>query len=890
MAIRRPLSCLTDDCLSFATDIRDSARRFTRKPALSAALLLTIALGIGTNVCVNGFAAGLTGGALPHTAIERVVSFFRHGLRGETGPLSYQNYLSLRALPIFEWTGAVRSMPRTVKIAGQSPILSVAAVTPDLADALNLSLDRGAVISDRLWQDEFRGEAGVGRERIVIDGIEAPVGGVAPKRLEGLYRDRAIDIWTPWRDNDVADKDGDDRRIWVVARLHRGVTIDRARASVRAAFGESSEIVVLPFTGMTPEVAASAGRVETLLDLAAGLVFLIACANVGSFLLGHASSRSREISIRIVLGAGRRQLIRGLFADSVVISIAGAAAGTLLAVWTWRVLPAFLFEHDAQRMIFVPDLPGILAECGVCVLVMIACGLPPAGIVSDHHPAAILKRESAGSSKALRRFRAALVAAQMTGCTVLVITTTYLIDGFRASLRTAAGNRLAQSVVATVYGRAGLGERYFRNVRRAAESVRAVSPIAWTSALPGDSSAWRSFRIDPARLPRRTIMMDRGVFTPDSLPLFKTPPVAGRLFNAADQTCRAAVVDERAARALFGKDSVGRSLFDPAGASVDIVGVLARQSSAKAAQSGRPEIYFQPASEPIASGKFSAAISSRLDRAELDLDIVSPSYFAAMGIPLVAGRLFPDEPSGCRVALINQQAADLYFNGNGIGDAVIDDQGNRTRVIGIVHPAPLTTFERRTEPVIYFPMAQDYASRMSLLIAARNTGGFVLDDLRRAIAAVPGRTSPPVVETIQTHLGETALAPLRIAMVIFAASAITALALSAIGLIGALNEAARQRRRELAIRLALGARRRHVIFEVLREGGTLACLGSLAGMFASFLLLPILDRITPIGGASTIAAWLATPLLLCGVVVVASIFPARRAVLKRPVSILRDEC
>ena len=124
---------------------------------------------------------------------------------------------------------------------------------------------------------------------------------------------------------------------------------------------------MLPYTGTTPAVAEGRSRVGTLLGFAAGLVFFIACANVAAFLVGRASARSHETSLRVALGASRGQLVRGLFSDSMVISVAGGAFGMLLAFWTSLVLPSLLFEEDAERLVFAPDVFSIVAaSAAVC--------------------------------------------------------------------------------------------------------------------------------------------------------------------------------------------------------------------------------------------------------------------------------------------------------------------------------------------------------------------------------------------------------------------------------------------------------------------------------------------------------------------------------------------
>jgi putative ABC transport system permease protein len=240
--------------------------------------------------------------------------------------------------------------------------------------------------------------------------------------------------------------------------------------------------------------------------------------------------------------------------------------------------------------------------------------------------------------------------------------------------------------------------------------------------------------------------------------------------------------------------------------------------------------------------------------------------------------------------VINEEAADLYFGGKAVGAAVIDDSGRRTEIIGVAHSTRLGTFEPPAKPAIYFPMAQDCPRGMTLILGARNVNRHLLTKLNTMIENVPGRGPAPVlVRTLEIYLGQTALAPLRIATLIIGASATTAFILSALGLFGALSDAARQRRRELAVRIALGAQRRHLILLVLREGGRLACAGALAGTLGSLLLSRMLVRIAPGNHSPALWMWLAAPLVMALTVAIASVLPARRALIVNPLETLRDE-
>jgi hypothetical protein len=659
----------------------------------------------------------------------------------------------------------------------------------------------------------------------------------------------------------------------------------------------------IPHMGMTPQVSAGISRIARLLAFAAGAVFFIACANVVSFLLGRAFTRSPETSLRVALGAGRWQLARELVSDSIVISVAGGACGMLLALWTSRLLPALLFEQDAERLVFAPDLLRVATASVACVGMILVCGFLPVILIPYDRPASVLRRESAGSSTLTRRLRATLVVTQMTSCCLLLICTAFLFDGLRAALRTNFGRSLGQPILAAVQGQITAEQDntpYFRQVQQAAHSVPGVSALAWVEQAPGNQPVWRSFRIDPQQLPLRDLTMDTAWFTAGSLKSFALPPKAGRLFGFQDQMCRVAIVNESAAAELFGafpQNTIGRVVQDSSGLPIEIIGVLAKKENAPASQT-HPTIYYNHADQSApppgraALAHFRASVPSDLASIQLDTNVVSTDYFGAMGLSLIAGREFtgPSVSGECRVGVINREAADLYFGDKPVGAAVIDDRGVRTAIIGVVRSRAFGTFQRHPEPAIYFPMRQDCPPRMTLIAGVQRVKSSTLDDLRRRIESVPGRgPAPVVVETLATHLAHTALAPLRIATVIIGASATTALLLSILGLFGALSDAARQRRHELAIRIALGSQRWRVIYQVLQEGGRLAATGSAAGILASFALSRLLAHITPVNSSPALWVWLVAPLLLAVGVVIASILPARRALLVNPLTIMRDD-
>jgi predicted permease len=879
------------------SDLLYSARGFARTPGLTFALLLTIALGIGSNAAVHGFVRGLLVRDFPVAAVERVVSVFARDTQHAAGPMSYGDYLALKQRKdTFEWLGAVRESQGTIVRDDESTIVSLAAVTREIAVLFDLPVDEGVVISHRMWSTAFGGKPDIDGKPIRLDGVDGHVSGVAPEWLDGMYDGRPVDAWVPLREESLLEADRRSQMLWLVGRLRPAVSVDRAQTSLDASGIRSGDTVVAPYTGMTPEVSGGLTRVGTLLSLGAGVVFFVACANVASFLLGRAYARSHEASIRVALGARRAQLARQLLSDSVLISAAGGAAGVLLAVWTSNVVPALFFEQDAERLVFAPAVSSIVAAAAACFGITIACGLMPLVEIRDDRPASVLRRESAGPSTTMRRVRAALVVAQMACCSVLLISAGVLVQGLRTALQTSVAHRVGQPILATVQTSPDLGLRYFQDVERTAQSIGDVTSTAWTAPLPASRPVWQAFRVEPAGLPRRDVALEIVEFTPESLADVVLPPIAGRMFGARDtaHSCRVAVLNEVAADMLFDSQTVGRSLEARSGHPVEIVGVV-RVKNETARSREPPTLYYYTTQkgvpfDGVSPAGFRVSTGEELASVVLDSHVVSPSYFDAMSFSTAAGRIFSDvpEPWRCRVAVINQDAAERYFGGQGVGAAIIDSAGRRTEIVGVVQEAPLRTFQRRAEPAIYFSMAEDFIPRMTLILGARQASDALIAEVRRRLEMVPGGAALPVVRTLDAHLRQTALAPLRIATVLVGAFAAIALALGLLGVHGALADAARQQRREIAVRIALGAQGWRVIRQVMGEGGRLAAAGALAGIGGALLVMHLLARIVPIRDAPSTWVWWAGPVVLVGAVAMASVLPAWRASKIDPLTIARD--
>ena len=878
--------------------IRASARAFVRTPGLSIALLFTIAIGVGSNASVYGFVQGLTNPRLPLKHADRIVSILGQDRFHELGQLSPAEYLQLkRSSNVFAWIGAARIAPTDIAIDGHPKIAIVAAVTPNLVEALDLSPGVGIIVSHHMWQNELDGKADVIGHQIRVDNADLPVLGIAPERMEGLYSDRSVDLWMPLQDKDLQGGDRSARDLWVLGSLRASTSPSQVQADVRMSLGPSSAISVVSFTGAAPRTIRGLSRIGALLNVTAGAVFFIASINVATFLMGRALKRSHETSLRVALGATRRQMIGELLSDSIVISMAGGVIGVLLAVCTAHIIPALLFKEDAEHLVFAPHLLPIFAASIASVCITILNGMMPVFATVTDRPWIILGRESGLPSKKVEGLRTGLVIGQITACYVLVISSVFLVRGLHTALEIGTGRSLGDPILLTVQAqmRPEVDLSYFKEVEKRAKSVANLSPLAWTAQLPGNQAKWRSFRVELPSSQFRDVEMDIDWLTSESLKYIDRSPIAGRMFGVRDPTRKEALVDENAAHELFGSQTAGMMVQDPFGSPVEVIGVVKRNST-DTSNEKRPTIYYDYtdhliAPEPTIRAHFRAPVSS-LVNTELNVNVVSSGYFETLGMSLVAGQRFSDHQVAGhgRIGILNQEAADLYFGGKPLGAAVIDDRGVRTQIIGVVQSQVFGMFQQHAEPTIYFPMSQDCLPRMTLIIDHSKSDAHIPVELHRRIQSVPGyETAPISISTFDAQLAQSAFAPLRIATLLCSASAFTATILSIFGLFSVQRDAQRQRRRELALRIALGAQRWRIGLRIMNNAGKLVLAGTSIGTSITLVLLRVLLSGTTIISSPPLWIWVIVALATGVSVVIATALPAVQASIVDPLTIMRDD-
>jgi predicted permease len=289
-----------------------------------------------------------------------------------------------------------------------------------------------------------------------------------------------------------------------------------------------------------------------------------------------------------------------------------------------------------------------------------------------------------------------------------------------------------------------------------------------------------------------------------------------------------------------------------------------------------------------------SAADPKRERVRTDIYTVGPQFFETMGIPFLAGQDFHGDRAGTwKPAIVNDAFARAAFPGQSpIGRRVVGD-GKALEIVGLVATAKSRTIGEVPKPSIYLPILTEYTAAqtprgVTLVVKTRDRAATYAGPMREAIRRADPSLAVFDVRTMDSHLGDALLAP-RLAGLLSAVAGCIGLAIAIVGVYGVISFAVARRRREIGIRLAVGARPREVLMMILKQGTRLAligiALGSLAGLgvtrFAASLLYGVNPRDT--------LTFVAVPVLLASVALLACLLPARAAARLDPVEVLRSE-
>jgi len=469
------------------------------------------------------------------------------------------------------------------------------------------------VLSHALWQRRFGSDPNVPGRAVVLNGQRYTVVGVAPTGFYGTDRGIQPDFWAPlsMAEQLMPDLNRDSMRSkrdmhWLLlnARLKPGVSRAQAVAMVnvlkkrlddtwRKDEKQHAPAVTLdPAGGMIGGGATPALGMMTVLMVVVGLVLLVACANVANLLLARATGRQREIAIRLAIGATRRQVIRQLLVESVLLAVTGAAAGFVLAAAAAAAISQFRLPLPFPVVFdFNVDLRVLLFTGGLSILTGILFGLAPALRATRPDLVEALKNESPVFGR-LRRFslRNALVVVQVALSLVLLVGAGLFLRSLRNASSIDIGIKPDNVLLMAVdpklnrYSREKT-QQFLEQLRERVSALPGVRSMSFVDSLPLSIGGVNyGFRIEGGKgraeqtLVADTFNVGSGYWETMGIPLLR-----GRDFSRKTGDDRAAIVNQTLARHAFGnEDPVGRQMLsDELGqkTSYTIIGVARNSKS-----------------------------------------------------------------------------------------------------------------------------------------------------------------------------------------------------------------------------------------------------------------------------------------------------------------------
>jgi putative ABC transport system permease protein len=575
-------------------DVRHGLRAIAKSPGFTAVAVLTLALGIGANTAIFSVVNAVLLRALPFPNSGRLVALW--GVREHTGEnrraLSYPDFEDLRAHSrSLESAAAYDEGAFTLTGLGEPMHLRAGIVSADLFQVLRVSPRLGRaflrdedkpgtrviLLSDRLWRERLNADPALVGRALSLNGRSYTVVGVLPPDFQFPLDSDPYDLWTTIaedRVSDSGDKPMTEHRgahfLQAVARLKPGVPLAQANAELKAigaALAKQYPDTNAHFSlSAEPALDALVGDVRPALWIllaAVGLVLLIACANVANLLLARSTARQHEVAVRAALGASRARILRQLLTESVLLAVAGAVPGVLLAAWATKILstlPSLQIPRLAQAAV---DWRALLFTLAASLATAGVFGLVPAVHASRFSLTGALREGGRGSGQSARhsQLRSALVVCEVSLALLLLIGSGLLVRSLVGILRVAPGfdpqgvSSFNMDLPGTRYGKPEQSAQFFRDLLPRLNALPGVVAASAVIPLPlSEDRIGTTFQIEGRPVPRSEEPVTE--FRCIGLDYFRTmriPVIAGRTFTAADTRASApvAIINETFAKRYF---------------------------------------------------------------------------------------------------------------------------------------------------------------------------------------------------------------------------------------------------------------------------------------------------------------------------------------------------
>ncbi|HEU4510682.1 MAG TPA: ABC transporter permease [Pyrinomonadaceae bacterium] len=610
-------------------DLRYSGRMLIKHPGFTLIAVLTLGLGIGANTAIFSIVNAVLLRPFPYHAPEQLVTLGEFVPRGS---VSYPNFVDWRAQgTLFESVSAVRSnesynftgageperlQGRLVSagffsLLGMKPVLGRDFVAEDDHPGASPTV----VLSYPLWSRRFGNDPNIVGKQVTLNNVSYTVVGVTPENFQyGLDADVSIPIGLS---AERFKSRGSDPGIAVVARLKPNVTQQQAQSETEMVYTRLEQQYPQTNTGRRGYLLSLhetfVGDVRTPLLILLGavaLVLLIACANVANLLLVRASTRRREMSVRVALGASRSRIIRQLLTESLLLAIIGAALGILLAHWGTSVIANQLPGAIPRLGEAGVDLRVLGFTLGVSLLTGLLFGLAPALQASHLNLTEELKDGDRGSSGGRQRLRSLFVVTEVALTLTLLVGAGLLIQSFRRVLQVDPGFKAENLLTMQVSINNPDGNQVATFLNQLQDNVRklpGVRSVAISNGLPLVTANHPTFFIEGRPLPEKGKETGaiRYTVSPDYFQTMGIDLLKGRVFtpHETSSTPLVVVIDEALARHFENEDPIGKRISQSSSGTpaYEIVGVVrhVEQYSLDGQSTQTPQFYLNINQTPV---------------------------------------------------------------------------------------------------------------------------------------------------------------------------------------------------------------------------------------------------------------------------------------------------
>jgi putative ABC transport system permease protein len=622
-----PLSALSND-------LRFGMRVLRRTPLVTISIVLLLGLGIGANSAMFGIVDGLVLHAVHYPDPQKLAFVWSYDAQGQVSDVSAADFMDWRARSK-TLTELAAWMPTTfVVLGGDRPRqLGGARVTANFFRTLGVKpalgrtflpdedgLDhrenaaRSVVISYRLWQEELGADPNVLGRTLRVDSEPYVIVGVAPEDFQFWWRPH--DLWIPVSLN-VQDRDY--RDLVVVGRLAATRVQASAEMTVIArslaeTYPKSDKNWTTHVDDLQEWLLNRTFRLRLLLlSGAVGLVLLIACMNVASLMLARSAVRSREIAVRISIGATRSRVVQQLLTEGAILTLGGTAVGLTIAWGLTRIAPKIVPANAIPGGQVELSAPVVLFTLAISAVTCLLFGLAPAVAAAQGDVQSALKESSRGSTAGPKgiRFRQTMVAAEVAVALMLLATTWLMIGSLRDLMRIDPGYDPKNVLAQRMYLPAGKYDKtraleFYRTAVQRINALPGVQSAAAASSLPCSPRNTIEVRFLPEGMtPRDEGELPGAVYVGVGEDYFRTlaiPLTRGRTFSEADNEKAPLVAilnDTFISRYYPNQDPIGRRIlvnrpvrFDgEEPVKVEVVGVVKDVRLADFGEESRPMIY-----------------------------------------------------------------------------------------------------------------------------------------------------------------------------------------------------------------------------------------------------------------------------------------------------------